>query len=805
MASHRQCFYCKQSFQSSEFHNHLKQCPARQQKRPPAPNSVQYQGNNVPNNGYGPPSIPKMSGMDPNMGYGNAMNGAVSSRWTCSMCSFQNAPTTAICTMCQQGKRPPPHGMNQQRPPPPFGSGGANNYNAMNSINYNQGGSGLPPPAPPYHNGNGNNNGNDQGQQYWECPSCTFVNSKLSATCKICASQQPGASGSGSPSPSIQRSGPPRKPMYGPPNGMKPPNSYQSDPNAKRVPPPVPDSFMAAGPNDLNHGINNNNGNGNEFQFSDHGINDNNNNVSGHQHGFSEFAAMGAQEPDEATRLLIEQMMQQELCTKCKKQQGFELPCGHNLCASCARQYILMGIKSKRWSKEPLKCPSCDDGVIPLWVVKDSGLDPKYRDQLEKMQNQFMIASDPTITSCPVCHETYSTEQGDLSTEQINKTEKGLDGKLLSMQHKRHKAQFRFRCSRGGCKTVFCSGCGATPYHVGYTCSEYKSYLESKKCRFCEVSLNANNTAQTDYSLKEGLSAVCTAAECLEKRRWSCDLVHKCGHNCIGLMGHDCIECLHPDCAPKNADINDEDFCNICWVDPLQAAPCVELQCGHYFHFMCLWQKIDRKWPAARITFGFLNCPLCKQEIHHPALDDITNKYYELKKEIERDAVERVKIEGLQNDPRMKDPNSPYYNNLEKFAMDRLAFYKCCKCNKPYFGGMKACEEAGLEQAENYKQEHLVCGSCASGPNAKSCKKHGKKYITYKCKFCCSVSSWYCWGSTHFCDSCHKKQEEGDYLNRKPISELPKCPGKDKCPLGIEHPPNGTAEFSLGCVVCLRK
>ena len=31
-AAHRQCFYCKQSFPSSEFHHHLKQCPARQQK-----------------------------------------------------------------------------------------------------------------------------------------------------------------------------------------------------------------------------------------------------------------------------------------------------------------------------------------------------------------------------------------------------------------------------------------------------------------------------------------------------------------------------------------------------------------------------------------------------------------------------------------------------------------------------------------------------------------------------------------------------------------------------------------------------
>jgi len=281
-------------------------------------------------------------------------------------------------------------------------------------------------------------------------------------------------------------------------------------------------------------------------------------------------------------------------------------------------------------------------------------------------------------------------------------------------------------------------------------------------------------------------------------------LKHPCGHNCIGLMGHECIPCLDVKCA-KKGDLNDEEYCNICWVDPLRAAPCVKLNCGHYFHFMCLWQKIDRKWPAARITFGFLNCPLCKKEIHHPALDDITKKYYELKQEIQKDAVDRVKIEGLQNDKRLKDKNSPYYNNLEKYALDRLAFYPCSKCKKPYFGGMKACEEAGLEQAENYKQEHLVCGSCASGPNAKSCKKHGKKYITYKCKFCCSVSSWYCWGSTHFCDKCHKKQEQGDYLNRRPIHELPKCPGLPDCPLGVEHPPNGTAEFSLGCVVCLRK
>ena len=326
---------------------------------------------------------------------------------------------------------------------------------------------------------------------------------------------------------------------------------------------------------------------------------------------------------------------------------------------------------------------------------------------------------------------------------------------------------------------------------------------EDKICRFCETALTADNTAPKDFALKSGLDNVCNSQECLEKRRWSCDLKLQCGHNCIGLMGHDCLECIHPNCAKH--DVTDEEFCNICWVDPLRAAPTVKLKCGHYFHFMCIWQKIDRKWPAARITFGFLNCPLCKEEIEHPAFADITRKYYELKHEIERDAVERMKIESWDNDLRLQDPNSPYYNNLQKYAMDRLAFYPCSKCKKPYFGGLKPSEEAGLEQAENYKEEHLICAKCAGGSRIKSCSKHGSKYLTYKCKFCCSYATWFCWGSTHFCASCYKRQESGDYLNRKPLSELPKCPGKDKCPLGIEHPPNGAAEFSLGCVACLRE
>ncbi len=35
------------------------------------------------------------------------------------------------------------------------------------------------------------------------------------------------------------------------------------------------------------------------------------------------------------------------------------------------------------------------------------------------------------------------------------------------------------------------------------------------------------------------------------------------------------------------------------------------------------------------------------------------------------------------------------------------------------------------------------------------------------------------------------------------LSRLPpQCPGKDKCPLGIAHPPNGFEEYLLGCSMC---
>jgi len=290
--------------------------------------------------------------------------------------------------------------------------------------------------------------------------------------------------------------------------------------------------------------------------------------------------------------------------------------------------------------------------------------------------------------------------------------------------------------------------------------------------------------------------------ECLERRGLSCDKIHACGHLCLGVKGEtSCLECLHSECVTETDAVKAEDFCNICYIEGFECAPTVKLQCRHFFHYHCLKQKIEKKWPGARMTFGFLNCPLCKVEISHPVLDVLIKPLVRLKQVVQQKAVERLKAEGLENDKRLLDKKDKYFKNPALYAMDRFAYYPCAKCKKPYFGGMRQCEEAGQQDEEKFNPDDLVCGSCVSGKNVLSCKIHQKDYIEFKCKFFCSVATWFCWGNTHFCDGCHKKQEKGDYLNRKPRSALPKCPGPSKCVLGIEHPPNGE-EFALGCGVC---
>jgi len=278
-----------------------------------------------------------------------------------------------------------------------------------------------------------------------------------------------------------------------------------------------------------------------------------------------------------------------------------------------------------------------------------------------------------------------------------------------------------------------------------------------------------------------------------------CDKIFACTHPCNGVKNEgECLPCLHDDCGHDGQ--KGSDYCNIFWVEDLISSPSLKLICGHVFHYQCISTRIDKKWPGARITFGFLSCPLCKKQIAHPMLKNELDPVLKLFEDVKTKAVQRLSYEGLQNAKELSEQGGKYFKNPEAFALDKLAYYPCSKCKQPYFGGQRRCEEAAGEGQEKFDPSELVCGSCSSG-SAQTCQKHGKDFIEFKCRFCCSVASWFCWGTTHFCDGCHKKQCGGDYLNRKQKNQLPQCIGAQKCPLKVAHPPTGE-EFALGCGLC---
>ena len=58
-----------------------------------------------------------------------------------------------------------------------------------------------------------------------------------------------------------------------------------------------------------------------------------------------------------------------------------------------------------------------------------------------------------------------------------------------------------------------------------------------------------------------------------------------------------------------------EELCAICYTSELASETSVTLSCGHEFHLECVKQLLSHKWSTLRISFAFMQCPSCKQEI----------------------------------------------------------------------------------------------------------------------------------------------------------------------------------------------
>jgi E3 ubiquitin-protein ligase MYCBP2 len=316
-------------------------------------------------------------------------------------------------------------------------------------------------------------------------------------------------------------------------------------------------------------------------------------------------------------------------------------------------------------------------------------------------------------------------------------------------------------------------------------------------CRFCGITGNSGLLA---------VGNVCADAQCQEYAATACSKIHSCGHLCSGIINEEkCLPCLQAKCQselgneasavePKLTQDAD-DMCMICFTEALSSAPSVQLECGHVFHFHCCKAILVRRWNGPRISFGFSQCPICKLDIQHHSLAEILEPINELRRDVKRKALMRLEYEGLAKNVDSKD--------LVQYAMDRYAYYVCSQCNKAYYGGEARCD---AEMGENYNPQELVCGGCSDVVKAKMCPKHGTDFLEYKCRYCCSVAVFFCFGTTHFCDTCH---DDFQRLTNIPKNKLPKCPAGprakqllgEECPLHVIHPPTGE-EFALGCGIC---
>lgn len=161
------------------------------------------------------------------------------------------------------------------------------------------------------------------------------------------------------------------------------------------------------------------------------------------------------------------------------------------------------------------------------------------------------------------------------------------------------------------------------------------------------------------------------------------------------------MHCLEEECIEKlkasghgNELIDGQgvdDYCTICWSSSLGQEPSVRLACRHVFHVECILKILRNKWLSPRIVFQFLNCPQCKSikidAPHCPPIFKLTSEIGAFQEEVQKKALLRIKFEDLDKDPRLQDPNDDFYNNLQAWAMFKLAYYQCFKCKEAYFGG----------------------------------------------------------------------------------------------------------------------
>lgn len=455
--------------------------------------------------------------------------------------------------------------------------------------------------------------------------------------------------------------------------------------------------------------------------------------------------------------------------------------------------------------------------------------------------------------SCRVFVEKLPAAIGRAGLDRLVAERDPTTGRWMSREALEHRYTHRYRC--GACAGDFCGACHRAPYHVGMSCENAASAAAAPRCRYCDERVLPSGGGSDDGSYSGGATvpelkrragvadtswcvqkaelcavaqlaaSVCGAEACQARLADACTRVHPCGHPCGGIRGETaCLPCLWCPATEGTgggggagaSGLPDADaFCPICYVEAIGKAPAIRLGCGHVVHRACAVAKIRAGWPGPSISFNHLQCPLCgvrsrpasergseqAAAMAHPSLREALEPALALRREVMHRGRRRLlaRAGGAGSLPAELQPGGRYEGRPGEFALDTFNYYLCERCEAPYFGGdNRACGPGpgGVGNPPGREAGHaLVCGACTAAASGAACAVHGREELQYKCRYCCDVAVWWCFGTTHFCDACHRSRPDA-----KPCAPPKRC-DRTTCPLRIDHPPHGV-EFCLGCALC---
>lgn len=252
---------------------------------------------------------------------------------------------------------------------------------------------------------------------------------------------------------------------------------------------------------------------------------------------------------------------------------------------------------------------------------------------------------------------------------------------------------------------------------------------------------------------------------------------------------------LEEDLPPLELALRCLDTCAVCQ----EEGEVLNLACQHTYCCDCLRGQLSARWPGQRVTFGYLNCGICRQPLEHEEATAELAPHHALKQKVAAAALEGFREDGLFSELSQELGRWPSDQEARDRAGEVMAVQLCGGCGKPYCAGRVDC--AAQAEADQHEQLCPDCEWTARGWNKARCMVHGYRHAIYKCDSCCDIAVWSC-HSNRYCDRCHN--EAGDPKHYP-------CPGPELCPLGGEHPPNRTAvhgasdkgSFVIGCRACM--